>query len=129
MKKLDIVCGIIWRNHKVLVAKRGKGIHENIWEFPGGKVEVNETKEEAVVREIKEELEIDVSVKRYLTSIVDEREDCILHVHAYICSYLSGEIQLHAHHEYAWINVNDVSNYNFEKADKPILAKLQEESI
>ena len=53
MKKLDIVCGIIWRDHKVLVAKRGKGIHENIWEFPGGKVEVNETKEEAVVREIK----------------------------------------------------------------------------
>ena len=129
MKKLNIVCGIICRNHKVLIAKRGKGIHENIWEFPGGKVEPEETREDAVIREIKEELEIDVSVDKYLISIIDEREDCILDVHAYICSYLSGDIQLHAHHEYTWINIKDVVKYNFEKADQPILDKLQEVSI
>ncbi len=129
MKKLDIVCGIICRNHKVLIAKRGKGIHENIWEFPGGKVEPGETREDAVIREIKEELEIDVSVDKYLISIIDEREDCILDVHAYICSYLNGDIRLQAHHEYTWINIRDVVKYNFEKADQPILDKLQEVSI
>ena len=59
---MEVVCGIIEENQTYLIAKRGKGVHENIWEFPGGKIEHNETREEAVVREIKEELHLDVEV-------------------------------------------------------------------
>ena len=57
MKTMEIVCGILHDEDGYLIARRGKGIHENIWEFPGGKVENGETKEEAILRELKEELQ------------------------------------------------------------------------
>ena len=114
--------------NKYLSQKEGKGFMKIFGSFQC-KVEPKETKEEAVVREIKEELGIDVSVEQYLTSIIDEREDCILHVHAYLCSFIDGDIHLHVHHESAWIDKKDVYQYTFEKADLPILDKLQEVSL
>ena len=88
MKTKDIVCAVICMNQHLLIAKRSSGVHENIWEFPGGKVESGETREQAVAREIREELELCVDIDRYLTTIRDNREDCTLLVHAYLCSCL-----------------------------------------
>ena len=80
MKTKDIVCAVICMYQRLLIAKRSSSVHENIWEFPGGKVEQGETREQAVVREIQEELELCVDIDRYLTTIRDTREDCT-------CSY------------------------------------------
>ncbi|MGX8850474.1 (deoxy)nucleoside triphosphate pyrophosphohydrolase [Amedibacillus sp. YH-ame10] len=128
MKTIQVVCGIIKQNGKYLIARRGKGVRENIWEFPGGKVEANESLEEAVQREIKEELEIDVNVIRHVLDIIDEREDMILQVSAFLCEFVSGEIKLHAHHEACFVRANELTAYSFEEADQPILQALIESS-
>ncbi len=120
---MEVVCGVIEKDGSFLIAKRGKGVHEGIWEFPGGKVEKDETNEEAVVREIKEELDLQVKVKKYLTSIVDQDE---IHVHAYLCELLNGEVHLNAHSEIKWVRVDELFSYAFSDADKPILKMLND---
>lgn len=124
MKELEIVCGILQKEGKVLIAKRAKGVDEGIWEFPGGKVETNETNEQAIVRELKEELDVDVNVIKYVCSIDDIRENLILHVHAYLCELVSGDIQLHVHTMNKWVYPNELYHYQFQKADFPILNQL-----
>lgn len=125
MKELTIVCGILLHQQRVLIARRGAGVHENIWEFPGGKVEAGESHEQAVVRELREELELNVKVVRYLTTIEDVREDCILHVHAYLCHVIKGTLTLHVHHEAKYVGIQELSAYGFEPADDAILLALQ----
>lgn len=123
-KYMDVVCGIIEMQGGYVIARRGKGVHENIWEFPGGKVEEGETQREALLREIKEELEIDVDVVQFVKTIVDDRREEVIFVSAYLCRYHSGEIQLHAHHEYRIVAREELFSYSFEEADKGILEAL-----
>lgn len=80
MKTIDIVCGVIKTEKGYLIGQRKSNVHDGVWEFPGGKVENQETKEEALIREFKEELGIEIKVLGALCSIHDVREDCILHV-------------------------------------------------
>lgn len=124
METMEVVCGIIEENGKFLIARRAEGIHENVWEFPGGKVEVAETGEAAVVREIREELELDIKVKEELCDIMDHRSDIDIHVRAFLCTIENGTIHLHAHHEYRFVNVKELFHYGFEEADKEILETL-----
>ena len=77
MKTKDIVCAVICMDQRLLIAKRSSGVHENIWEFPGGKVESGETREQAVAREIREELELCVDIDRYLTTIRERITHCL----------------------------------------------------
>ena len=90
MKEIDVVCGAILKDGKYLIAKRAKGVDEGCWEFPGGKVEPNESQVDAIIRELKEELEIDVKVIKYLCSIDDIRTNIIIHVHAYLCEIINS---------------------------------------
>lgn len=124
MREIDIVCGIIQQQDTFLIAKRGKGVRENIWEFPGGKVEKKETLEMAILRELKEELSLNVSIIRYITSVEDKREDCCLHVHVFLCEITSGALQLHVHHEAKFVQASELHLYEFEKADAPILNEI-----
>ncbi len=120
---MKVICGVIKKDEQFLIAKRGKGSHEGVWEFPGGKVEIGETNEDAVIREIKEELELDVKVIKYLTSITDFDQEEI-QVHAYLCEIEGGNIRLNAHSEMKWVSVDELENYAFSDADKPILKML-----
>lgn len=126
MKIIDVVCGIMKEDQGYLIARRGKGVHENVWEFPGGKVEAGESRESAIIRELKEELGIDVIVKGYVTSVVDKRKDHELHVHAYRCESVEGEVGLHVHHEVRYVSAQELSEYRFEESDAAIIALLQE---
>ena len=121
MRELEVVCGAILNEGKYLIAKRGKGIDEGFWEFPGGKIESNETQVDAIIRELKEELEVDVKVIKYLCSVDDIRENLIIHVHAYLCEITNGSIQLNNHDEVLFVNKEDLYKYKFQKADKDIL--------
>ena len=121
---MEVVWGIIEENQTYLIAKRGKGVHENIWEFPGGKIEHNETREEAVVREIKEELHLDVEVLEHVLSVVDHREAMDIHVHAYRCRKIGGSLELHAHHEVRYVSYQELYDYTFEPSDYAILDAL-----
>lgn len=126
MKVIEVVCGAIEQNQVYLIAKRGKGIHEDVWEFPGGKVEPGESRENAVKRELKEELDVDVEILEYLTSVDDAFDNTLLHVHAYRCRILSGTPVLHVHKEMRWVPADELSGYGFQKADQAIIERIQE---
>lgn len=127
MKIMEVVCGVMRKENQVLIARRGKGVHENMWEFPGGKVEPGETKEAAIIRELKEELEIDVEVKDFLVDVMDERDTISIHVSAYLCQIIKGTPILHVHHEYKWVSAKELDAYAFEAADQEIIQCVKRE--
>jgi len=128
MRKIDVVCAVI-RNEdgKLFIAKRKSKVANGIWEFPGGKVEKGETKDEACIREIKEELELDIVLDGFLMTLEDKTFDPIVVVSAYLAHMKSGEIQLHAHQEGVWVAPADLYRYHFQDADKKLLDKLQKD--
>lgn len=125
MNEIEVVCAILQDGANVLIGKRGKGTAEAIWEFPGGKVEKNETQEEACIREIKEELELDIEIDHFLCDIVDTAFTPPVHVYAYLAHIVKGELALHSHTEVTWVHRNEVLQYQFQEADKEILKQLQ----
>lgn len=124
MKTLEVVCGIIKEENGYLIAKRKSNVHNAIWEFPGGKVEAGESREDAIVRELKEELNYTCRVVRYLMSVVDERADVCIHVHAYLCEKISGELEKRAHSEVQWVAASQLASYTFEPSDYAIIDAL-----
>ena len=121
MKEIDVVCGAIQIDDKFLIARRSKGADPGFWEFPGGKVEQNESREEALIRELKEELGVDVEIIQYLCSIDDPRENFVLHVHAFLCHIKKGTPHLEVHDEIKLVNACDLYDHKFQKADLEIL--------
>lgn len=121
MKELDIVCGAIQISDQFLIARRSKGADVGFWEFPGGKVEQKECQEEALIRELKEELGIEVRVIHKICSVDDQREDVLLHVHAFLCEIVCGTPILHVHDEMHLVNAKQLYQYRFQKADRKIL--------
>ena len=125
---IKVVAAFIKKNNKVLIAKRSTG-DENVfgkWEFPGGKVEADETEENAIVREIKEEFEMDIEVKRFIINNICEYPTKIVDLRLYECIYLSGEFKLHDHSEYNWVEVDKLLEYDLAAADIPLAKYLME---
>ncbi len=129
MKILEIVCGIMQKDHRYLIGKRKSKVHDGIWEFPGGKVEANESLEHAIIREFKEELNIDVKVKTYLTTVIDQRDDYCLNVHAFILEYFQGNIQGNDHSEYRFVTIDELYTYQFEPSDYAIFDALKQYTV
>lgn len=122
MKNILVVAALIKKNNNVLIARRSTG-DENVlgkWEFPGGKVEPNETEEHAIEREIKEEFELDIKANKYITNNVCEYPTKTVDLRLYECEYISGEFKLHDHSEYKWVNINELLNYDLAPADIPL---------
>lgn len=125
---ITVVAALIKKDNKVLIAKRATG-DENVfgkWEFPGGKVEVNETEENAIEREIKEEFEMDIKAIRFITNSIYEYPSKTIDLRLYECKYLSGEFKLHDHFEYAWIAIDKIFDYDLAKADIPLAKYIVE---
>lgn len=128
MKTILVVAALIKKDNNVLIARRSTG-DENVlgkWEFPGGKVEPNETEEHAIEREIKEEFELDIKANKYITNNVCEYPTKIVDLRLYECEYISGEFKLHDHSEYQWVNINELLNYDLAPADIPLAKYLKE---
>lgn len=125
MRELEVVCAILQDGDQVLIGKRGKGIAEAVWEFPGGKVEQGETQQEACVREIKEELELSIAIDGFLCDVIDRSFTPPVHVYAYRAHVLDGELKLHAHSEVKWVCRSELMQYHFQEADQNILEALQ----
>lgn len=124
---ITVVAALIKKENKVLIAKRSTGDINVMgkWEFPGGKVELNETEEEALKREIKEEFELDVKVLKFLVNNVCEYPTKTVDLRLYECEYISGNFNLHDHFEYKYVLVDDLSNYDLAKADIPLATYLK----
>ncbi len=122
MKNILVVAALIKKDNNVLIARRSTG-DENVlgkWEFPGGKVEPNETEGHAIEREIKEEFELDIKANKYITNNVCEYPIKTVDLRLYECEYISGEFKLHDHSEYKWVNINELLNYDLAPADIPL---------
>ena len=126
---ITVVAALIKKDDKVLIAKRATG-DSNVygkWEFPGGKVEKDEKEEHAIEREIKEEFEMDIRAKKFITNNICEYPTKTIDLRLYECEYLSGEFKLHDHLEYTWVDINDLLNYDLAKADIPLAKYLMKE--
>ena len=123
----EVVAALIWAGDKFMICQRpphkARGL---LWEFVGGKVEVGETKEEALIRECREELGITLSVGDVFMDVIHEYPDITVHLTLFNATIAEGSPQLLEHNDIKWITPNDVSNYDFCPADMEILAKITE---
>lgn len=126
---ITVVAALIEKNNKYLIARRSTGSSDVLgkWEFPGGKVEKDETEEKAIEREIKEEFEMDIKAIRFLTNNVCEYPSKTIDLRLYECKYLSGKFHLHDHSEYVFANKNEIINYDLCPADIPLAEFVKEQ--
>jgi len=122
---LPVTAAVIERDGMILIARRKRAFMGNNWEFPGGKLEDNETLEECLKREIFEELGIDIAVGKLISSRkhVLNCQSAIM-LYAYQAEYLSGEIVLSDHDEIAWVSPEDLQRYAFPDPDRLIVKDI-----
>lgn len=125
---IKVVAALIKKDNKYLIARRSTGDCNvmNKWEFPGGKVELNEDEKHAIEREIKEEFELDVKAIRFIANNICEYPNKTIDLRLYECNYINGEFKLHDHSEYVFVPKEDILNYDLCPADIP-LAKVVKE--
>jgi len=118
-----VTAGIIKnRDNQLLITRRAIGQHlAGYWEFPGGKIEKNETPEECIKREIKEELNIDIQVGSHIADSVYNYNSKIICLKGYRAKFIRGEIQLVDHDDYKWISINEFDQFKFAPADIPLI--------
>jgi len=126
MKTIEVVAAIIKHDNKIFVTRRSYGEFENMWEFPGGKMEMGETREEALIREIKEELELDIDISKYLTTIDYDYPTFHLTMHCFICTISGGKLQLNAHNDAKWTTLEELNQLNWVPADILVIEKLKQ---
>ncbi|MDD3013542.1 MAG: 8-oxo-dGTP diphosphatase MutT [Candidatus Gastranaerophilales bacterium] len=124
---IKVLAGVIEKDSKILIARRKQNSHlAGKWEFPGGKLEANETQEECLFREIFEELGIKIKVCEFICSSKYSYEHISIELLAYMAQYISGEVFLTDHDEVRWVSKTELNNYIFAEADVPVVNKLIE---
>ena len=126
MKEIKVVAAIIQKENKILATKRGYGEFINMWEFPGGKIESGETKEQALVREIKEELNIEIRVDKFAIDIEYQYPNFYLFMSCFMCSIKEGSIELLEHNDGKWITKEELNTLNWLPADIDAVNYLKE---
>lgn len=123
---IDVVAAIIKnKDGKILIAQRNlKKAQGGLWEFPGGKIEKGETKEEAIIREIKEELDMDIKVDSYFTSKQYKYPDKTINLIGLYCTMIGDNYKVLEHEKVEWITMNQFNNFEFAPADKYFVKKL-----
>ncbi len=126
---IKVVAALICKDNKILIARRATGDPNVLgkWEFPGGKVEANESEEAAIEREIKEEFELTVKAKRFLINNICEYPEKKIDLRLYECEYLSGEFCLHDHFEYKWVEITKLIDFDLAPADVLLARYVMEE--
>lgn len=125
MKTIEVVAAIIIRDGKIFATQRGYGEWKGWWEFPGGKIEPGECPQEALVREIREELDADIEVGELLETVEWDYPDFHLKMHCFICSLVSESVHLNEHEAAAWLTRETLRSVKWLPADEGILAKME----
>ena len=124
---VEVVAALIWKGEKFMICQRpahkARGL---LWEFVGGKVEPGETKEQALIRECKEELDIILSVGDVFMEVIHEYPDITVHLTLFNATIDEGEPHKLEHNDIQWITPSEISNYEFCPADEEILARICE---
>jgi 8-oxo-dGTP diphosphatase len=127
MKHFEVVASVLIQDHRVFCAQRkDSGETAKKWEFPGGKIEVGETHQEALAREISEELSTKINVGNYITTINHQYNTFSITMHAYQCSILEGNLTLSEHLDSKWLTREELGNVDWAPADLPIVERVRE---
>ena len=124
MKTIEVVAAIIIKDGQVFATQRGYGEFQGWWEFPGGKMEAGESPQEALRREIKEELDADVSVGELLETVEWDYPNFHLTMHCFVCSLLSESLHLNEHEAAAWLSRETLRSVKWLPADVEVLERI-----
>ena len=129
MKHVEVVAAIIRKDDKIFATQRGYGEWKDWWEFPGGKMEAGEIPEEALRREIWEELETRIVVENLVETVEWDYPQFHLSMHCYLCHVESGHLELKEHEAAKWLNKDELENVNWLPADLKVIEKVRCEII
>ena len=128
MKHYEVVAAIVIHQDKILCVQRGDGKYTYVsrkYEFPGGKVEPDETEEGALIREIKEELDMTITIENKLITVDHQYPDFQITMHTYLCSCENPTVTLSEHIDYKWLSKIELKSLDWAAADIPIVEKLE----
>ena len=129
MKVTEVVAALVWDNDKFMICQHPENkARPLLWEFVGGKVEPGETKEQALIRECQEELNITLAVGDEFMDALHEYPDILVHLTVFNATILKGVPEKLEHNDIKWITPSDIFDYDFCPADKDILRKITHES-
>ena len=126
MKTIEVAAAIIVKDNKVFATQRGYGEFKDGWEFPGGKLEPGESAREALAREIREELDVDIRVEKLLETVEYDYPEFHLTMHCFICELLSEEIVLKEHEDARWLKEEELDTVDWLPADVGVISKIFE---
>lgn len=123
---IKVVCAFIFEGEKVLIAQRPSNKSEPLaWEFPGGKVEPEESGQDAIAREIKEELDLEIFAEEKLGSVVYTFGETTIELIGWRCRFVGGAVTLKEHQAFCWVYLSDLLKYNLSKADIVLLEEIK----
>ena len=129
MKHIEVVAAIIRKGGKIFATQRGYGEWKDWWEFPGGKMEVGETPEEALVREIREELSAEISVDEFLYTVEYDYPAFHLKMHCYLCSLVTEALHLNEHEAARWLTKDELNSVKWLPVDKIVVEQLIDTNV
>ena len=127
MKQIEVVAAIIRKGDKMFATQRGYGDWQDWWEFPGGKMEVGETPEEALKREIREELSAEISVGELLCTVEYDYPQFHLTMHCYLCTLIGEALHLNEHEAAQWLTPDELDSVKWLPADVKVVEHLSRE--
>ena len=127
MKTIIVVAAIIIEKEKVFATQRGYGEFKDGWEFPGGKIELGEIPEAAIVREIKEELDTEIEVVKLLDTVEYDYPQFHLSMDCFICKIKSGDLVLKEHEAAKWLTKENLDSVDWLPADLSLIEKIRNE--
>ena len=126
MKTIKVVAAIIIHNNRIFDTQRGYGDFKDGWEFPGGKIEPGETPQEALVREIKEELDTEIEVVDYLETVEYDYPNFHLSMDCFFCTIKSGELVLKEHEAARWLTADTLDSVDWLPADRGLIKAIKD---
>ncbi|MGL5272360.1 MAG: (deoxy)nucleoside triphosphate pyrophosphohydrolase [Phocaeicola sp.] len=125
MKRIEVVAAVIYKEGSYFATQRAEGEFKGLWEFPGGKIEQGESHQEALIREIKEELAVSIAVERYLGTTESDYSAFHLTMHCYLCQITGGTIELREHADACWLDTNSLQKVTWLPADREVIEWLK----
>ena len=125
MKQIEVVAAIICKEDKIFATQRGYGEWQDWWEFPGGKMEVGETPEEALKREIREELSAEISVGELLTTVEYDYPKFHLTMHCFLCTLVGEALHLNEHEAARWLTKDELDSVKWLPADEIVIEEVR----
>jgi 8-oxo-dGTP diphosphatase len=127
MKSIEVVAAIIRKGDLVFATQRGYGPWKDYWEWPGGKVETGESPMQALHREIKEELDAEIRIDKFLHTVEWDYPDFHLTMHCYMCSLAGDALHLNEHEAARWLSAGNLRTVGWLPADEILLPMIEEE--